>query len=180
MPSRVRARWAKMSRISEVRSSTLQLNTRSRLRLCAGESSSSKITVSTSACRQCRANSSALPLPMKVPALGAASFCKPSPTTCPPAVVANSESSSKESRNSQPSRAWSSTPIRKTRSVLRLLVSISAFNSGPQWLFVSYVTSISYAIIYHVFKTGKARKRKSRLSAVAKPQAQAFLGKDER
>ena len=42
------ALWANMSRINEVRSSTLQSNTRSRLRLCAGESSSSKITVSTS------------------------------------------------------------------------------------------------------------------------------------
>ena len=52
LPSRVRARCAKMSRISDVRSRILQLKIFSRLRLCAGESSSSKMTVSTSLRRQ--------------------------------------------------------------------------------------------------------------------------------
>ena len=128
LPSFVRARWAKMSRINEVRSKILQLKTPSRLRLWAGESSSSKMTVSTSARRQCSANSAALPVPMKVLAQGAAIFCNPSPTTSPPAVVANSESSSNESCVPQPFRDLSSTPTRKTRSVRRFLVSISAFN----------------------------------------------------
>src|SRR5258707_845703 len=111
----------------EARSRTLQLNTFSRLRLCAGESSSSKMTVSTSARRQCNANSSALPLPIKVAAHGAGSFCEPSPTTKPPADAASSESSSMESG---PLLAFlSSTPIRKTLSVFRFRVSINAFNS---------------------------------------------------
>ena len=44
----VRARCAKISRISAVRSIILQSKIFSRLRLCAGESSSSKMTVSTS------------------------------------------------------------------------------------------------------------------------------------
>src|SRR5687768_6947504 len=65
---------------------------------------------------------------MNVPAQGAASFCKPSPTTWPPAVVASSESSSNESEVFQPLRDFSSTPTRKTRSVLLFLVSINAFN----------------------------------------------------
>ena len=54
LPSRVRARWAKMSRISDVRSRILQLKIFSRLRLWAGERSSSKMTVSTSLRRQKR------------------------------------------------------------------------------------------------------------------------------
>lgn len=70
-----------------------------------------------------------LAFPMKVVAQGAAIFCKPSPTTSAPAVIANSESSSNDSRISRPFRVLSSTPTRKTRSVLRFLVSMSAFNS---------------------------------------------------
>src|SRR5262245_34048390 len=120
-----------MSKISDVRSRILQLNTFSRFRLCAGVSSSSKMTVSTSARLQWAANSFALPLPMKVAAHGAANFCNPSPTTTPPAVVASSESSSNESPESPFLAPLSSTPIRKTRSVLRVRVSIKAFNSVP-------------------------------------------------
>src|ERR1044071_5351055 len=127
LPSRVRARCAKMSRINEVRSRTLQLKIFSRLRLCPGESSSSKITVSTSARLQWRANSSALPLPINVAAHGPAIFWVPSPITTPPAVTANSESSSRESP--EPFLDLSSTPTRKTRSVFRSRVSIKAFNS---------------------------------------------------
>ncbi len=61
LPSRVRARWPKISRISAVRSMILQPKIFSKLRVCAGESSSSKMTVSTSFSLHCLANSSALP-----------------------------------------------------------------------------------------------------------------------
>src|SRR5438034_1096356 len=47
LPSRVRARRAKMSRIGCVRSTTLRSSAFSRLRSCAGESSLSKMTTST-------------------------------------------------------------------------------------------------------------------------------------
>ena len=48
LPSRVRARRAKMSRMSWVRSTTLRPSASSRLRSCAGLSSLSKMTTSTS------------------------------------------------------------------------------------------------------------------------------------
>src|SRR5258705_8317491 len=138
----------------EVRSRTLQLNTFSRLRLWAGESSSSKITVSTSARRQWSENSSALPLPIKVVAQGETNFCTPSPTTWPPAVVASSVSSSNESRGSAPFRVLSSTPTRKTRSVLRVLISMSDFNAARRrslFLFLFF-----YMKGYHLFGRRKS------------------------
>src|ERR1035437_1586690 len=117
-----------MSRISDVRSRILQLKIFSRLRLCAGERSSSKITVSTSCRRQTSANSPALPLPMNVAGLSDTTFCQPSPMTSPPAVAASSPSSASESRVSARLRDLSSTPTRKTRSGRFFLVSMSAFN----------------------------------------------------
>ena len=64
LPSRVRARRAKMSRISCVRSTTLHVDQRfCSSRSCAGDSSLSKMTTSTSASAQARASSSTLPLP---------------------------------------------------------------------------------------------------------------------
>ena len=63
-PSRLRARCAKISRISWVRSSTLRASKFSRLRPCAGESSSSKITEVTSRSWNESLISSALPLPI--------------------------------------------------------------------------------------------------------------------
>ena len=117
LPSRVRARWAKMSRISAVRSSTLQSKSRSKLRVCAGLNSSSKITVSTSPCFASSANSLALPLPMNVATWGRSSFCVPSPMMVAPAVVASSASSAIDSLTSKAFPCLSSTPTRKTRSV---------------------------------------------------------------
>ncbi len=58
------------------------------------------------------------------------------PATCPPAVCASSASSSNESCTSQAVRFLSSTPMRKTRSVRRLAVSMSALNyfcAGTNW-----------------------------------------------
>ena len=65
---------------------------------------------------------------MKVPATGFSSFCVPVPATTPPAVAANSASSSMDSRISQLEPDLSSKPIRKTLSVF-LAVEMSAFNS---------------------------------------------------
>src|ERR1035441_2449233 len=117
-----------MSRISDVRSRILQLKIFSGLWLCAGERSSSKITVSTSCRRQTSANSPALPVPMNVAGLSDTTFCQPSPMTSPPAVAASSPSSASESRVSARLRDLSSTPTRKTRSGRFFLVSMSAFN----------------------------------------------------
>src|ERR1035438_9596401 len=130
-----------MSRISDVRSRTLQLKIFSRLRLCAGERSSSKITVSTSCRRQKSANSSALPLPMNVAGDSDSIFWIPVSMTSPPAVSVSSPSSASESRREVgpssclsgrleacPTRDLSSTPTRKTRSGRVFLFSMRDFN----------------------------------------------------
>lgn len=70
LPSWVRARWAKMSRISPVRSSTRHSNARSRLRSWLGVKVWLKITSSTFSALTRSCNSSTLPLPIRYLALG--------------------------------------------------------------------------------------------------------------
>ena len=60
--------------------------------------------------------------------IGRFQFLRAVPTTSPPAVVASSASSSRESRVSGALRDLSSTPTRKTRSVRLVEVEINAFN----------------------------------------------------
>jgi hypothetical protein len=127
LPSRVRARWAKMSRISDVRSRILQLKIFSRLRLCAGERSSSKITVSTSCRRQKSANSSALPLPMNVAGFSDSIFW----AVADDFAAGGGGQFAEFGERIADVRAvadLSSTPTRKTRSGRVFLVSMSAFN----------------------------------------------------
>src|SRR5437763_831823 len=69
LPSRLRARWAKMSRMSALRSMTFRLSSRSRLRCWAGESGSSKMTTSARASSARPRTSSTLPWPMNNAAL---------------------------------------------------------------------------------------------------------------
>ena len=63
LPSRLRACWAKMSRISAVRSITLTLTMLSSRRSWLGDSSPSQITVSAPTDATISASSAALPAP---------------------------------------------------------------------------------------------------------------------
>ncbi len=93
--SRLRARRAKMSRISALRSMTFLSVIFSRFRTWAGERSSSK-TISPASCRSAvRFSSSALPLPMKLAGSGAGRLATRVATTIPPAVSTSLPSSSR-------------------------------------------------------------------------------------
>ena len=70
LPSRVRARRAKMSRMSCVRSTTFRSSASSRLRSCAGLSSLSKITTSAPSSSHDAASALTLPLPRNVAGSG--------------------------------------------------------------------------------------------------------------
>ena len=71
LPSPVRARWAKISRMSAERSSTVHLVSSSRLRVCEGDRSlSNRMRLASFASASCR-TSSALPSPIKVRGSGA-------------------------------------------------------------------------------------------------------------
>ena len=65
LPSKERARCAKISRITPLRSSTRQQRSRSRLRSCAGERLRSKSTTSALYCATAALSSIALPTPTK-------------------------------------------------------------------------------------------------------------------
>ena len=96
LPSRVRARLAKMSRMSCVRSITLRSSRLVTSRSCAGDNSLSKMTTSTSASAAARASSSILPLPRNVAGSGLGRSCRTRKTTCAPAASASPPSSSSE------------------------------------------------------------------------------------
>ena len=97
LPSFVRARCAKISRINAVRSSTLIPSACSRFRCWAGDNSSSNTQRSTSSCCANRARSLTLPRPIKNPGSGLGRFCKNFAITSAPAVSASCRSSSSES-----------------------------------------------------------------------------------
>ena len=81
LPSRVRARRAKMSRISCVRSTILRPTFSSMCRSCAGVSSLSKTTTSTSVSAQDAASVSILPAPRNVDGSGLGRSCSTRSTT---------------------------------------------------------------------------------------------------
>ena len=118
-PSLVRARCAKTSRISAVRSMTFAPpSSFSRLRCCVGVSSSSQITVLARFAWRSPLSSSSLPLPMYV-CVGLSMRCVTVATTMARALLASSASSVSDS--SSPHRArlrFSSTPTRIARSSL--------------------------------------------------------------
>ena len=97
LPSLVRARWAKISRINAVLSKILMPITLSILRCCAGESSSSKIHKSIFSCWAYKASSCTLPLPIKNAGSGLGRFCINFFITVAPAVSASCFNSSSES-----------------------------------------------------------------------------------
>ena len=91
----MRARWAKMSRIRPLRSSTwtpvISVSTRS----WEGDRSLSKMTmVAFSSCTM-RRTSSTLPSPMKLWGSGLSRLCRIMPTAWPPAVSTRADSSAR-------------------------------------------------------------------------------------
>ena len=99
LPSRVRARRAKMSRMSCVRSMTLRSSPSPRCRSWLGVSSLSTTTRSTSPSSHATARLWTLPLPMKVAGSGARRSCSVENTTVAPAAStrpANSRSDASE------------------------------------------------------------------------------------
>ena len=104
-----------MSRISCVRSRTLRSSAASRLRSCAGLSSLSKTTMSTSASAQAAASVATLPLPRKVAASGRPAFCSTRSATVAPAADARPASSSSECSGSK----WRVSPVKRPTSAAR-------------------------------------------------------------
>src|SRR5690242_2558604 len=118
-PSCVRACWAKMPRISRLRSMTLTLTSSSSVRCCVGESSSSATRRSTPVSDLADTSSSALPLPTYQCGSTWRRFCHSAPTTSAPAVSARLASSARESSAFQPGSVPVSTATRKAFSVGR-------------------------------------------------------------
>ena len=134
LPSALVARWAKISRISAVRSITFTRRISSRLRTCTPVSSSSMMHTSASSAWQSRASSSARPLPMNRALSGLSRFCRKIPATSAPAVSARRRSSSRDSSLSMPiSTAFSrpsSTAAVSSRPTSRSLSSIWSSHSA--------------------------------------------------
>ena len=119
-PSRVRARWAKMSRMRAARSSTWTPNSSDNTRCWEGERALSKMTRSAPAFRTSSFTSAVLPSPIKVRASGASRFCSAMPTQTPPAVSSRASSSSMDASvaHSSRGRLWALRPTSTARSRL--------------------------------------------------------------
>ena len=94
LPSLVFARWAKMSRIRALRSSTGTPMISSSARILPGESSLSNITMVDSVASTSIRTSCALPSPMKLWESGVWRFCSTLAVQKPPAVSSSASSSS--------------------------------------------------------------------------------------
>ena len=94
---RVRARWAKMSRIRAERSSTDTPMSSPRTRCWEGDRALSKMTMSASMASTSCFTSATLPSPMKVRGSGLSLDWVTMPTQTPPAVSSRSDSSSMDS-----------------------------------------------------------------------------------
>ncbi len=129
LPSALLACWAKMSRISATRSTTLTLTRSSRLRSWLGASSPSQMTVSAPVAAPASRSSSTLPLPMKVAGSG---FCRrwtSASRTSEPAVSASAASSAREFSASSAVPSVQ-TPTRTTRSRRNWRYSTSEMSSS--------------------------------------------------
>ena len=96
-PSRVLARWAKMSRIRALRSRTVTPRISSKARIWPAESSLSKMAMVEAVASISSRTSWALPSPMKEWASGVWRFCRTLAVQKPPAVSSSASSSSKVS-----------------------------------------------------------------------------------
>ena len=112
LPSLLRARWAKMSKIRVVRSMTRTWQAFSRLRIWVGVSSRSNSSRSISSCRHSSAACSTMPEPRQVAVSGAGRFWVRVSTGSAPAVRESSSSSRRD--------AWASnSPVSKDTSRAR-------------------------------------------------------------
>ena len=133
LPSRLFACWAKMSRISAVRSITLTLTTSSSWISWPGVSSPSQMTVSAPVDRTTSRTSRALPEPMYVAGSGRSRRCTRPSSTSDPAVSARAASS-----RSDVSASWTvpsvHTPTSTTRSrrSCRYSTSVTSCELGGQ------------------------------------------------
>src|SRR6185436_13198497 len=128
LPSRVRARRAKISRINCVRSTTLRSSRLFSSRSCAGDNSLSKITRSASASAAACASTSTLPLPRNVAGSGFGRSCSTRKTTRAPAASARPPSSSREcsaSTRRAPPVTRPTSAARSTSTGRRVLIDIS-------------------------------------------------------
>ena len=146
-PSLDFACWAKMSRISAVRSTTLTLILSSRLRSWLGASSPSQITVSAPVAWTISRIASTLPRPMKVAGSGDWRRWKTASSTSEPAVSASSASSAIEfsasvtvppvhtpTSTTFSRRSWRySTSVMSSSSVRRLATRRRACRSASSW-----------------------------------------------
>ncbi len=130
LPSLLFACWAKMSRISAVRSTTLTLSLSSRLRSCAGASSPSAITVSAPSDATRLRRSDTLPEPMKVAGSGFLRRWITPSSTSEPAVSASSFSSASEfSASSALPSVQTPTSSTRSSSSLRYSTSLMSVSS---------------------------------------------------
>ncbi len=126
-PSRVRARWAKMSRMRPERSSTRTPSSSLSTRICEGESSLSKTARSQSLAAMSSFISRTLPSPRKLRGSGAGRFCSSIAAVSPPAVSTRAASSSIEIsvERSAGSMLSAARPASTARSFFLSVVSIS-------------------------------------------------------
>ena len=128
LPARLCARWAKMSRISIVRSTTRTSVSFSRLRICVGVSSRSKMISSIALSSQKVRISCTMPLPTHVAVSGAGRFCVSVATGSAPPLFASSQSSSSELSASY-SPVSSATSSARSGRILFSVYSINRFLS---------------------------------------------------
>ena len=116
LPSWLRARCAKMSRIRPVRSTTRRSSSFSRLRSCTGDSAWLTSTRSAPVASQAAFTSSTLPLPISVAGLGLSMRALSSAATLAPAERASSENSSTApSSGGPPACGWISSAVSPLR-----------------------------------------------------------------
>ncbi len=128
-PSRVRARWAKMSRMRPERSSTLTPSSSDSTRICEGESSLSNTARSHSFASMSSFISRTLPSPRKLRGSGVGRFWISMATVSPPAVSTRAASSSMDTseERSCSSMLAAASPASTARS---FLFSIYPFLTG--------------------------------------------------
>ena len=129
-PSFVLARWAKISRISPLRSSTCTPRSSVSTRICEGDRSLSKIAIVASVEPISSLISATLPSPMKLRGFGDGRFCSTVATLTAPAVSTSAASSSMLSSSALSAlstgeeRPTSTTRSRGCSTVLSLFSSI--------------------------------------------------------
>ena len=133
-PSRVRARWAKMSRIRAERSSTDTPRSSDKTLCWEGDRPLSKITMSASMAWASSFTSATLPSPMKVRGSGLSLDWVTTPTHSPPAVSSRAESSSMDASSafSSGARAREDRPTSTALFFFSVLFSVI---DPPKWDF---------------------------------------------